>query len=263
MTYFRAALFVLAMAAAVLLAAPFQALARRRGWVIGDEIQKAFCRLMCRVIGIEISPCGALPGAGPRVVVANHLSWTDVIALASLYPFVFLAKREVAGWPILGLLARLQGTVFVERGARQTVPSVNAALSAALDARRDLLLFPEGTSTDGAKPPRFKSAHFDVACESGASVVPVALFYTDGEATIDVGWYGEMSFLPHLWGLMKRGGARCHILFGEAIDARGKDRKTVAAEAQSQVRDMLRRGQHVAQSEQALETIGRRLEEAR
>ncbi len=259
MIYFRAAVFVLAMTAALLVAAPLQALARRRGWPLRDTIQTGFCRLMCRLIGIGIAPAGVLPGAGPRVVVSNHLSWTDVLALASLYPFVFLAKSEVASWPILGLIARLQGTVFVERGARQEVPGVNAALAAVLKERRDLVIFPEGTSTDGAKPPRFKSAHFDAACEAGAMIVPVALFYTDGESLIDVGWYGEMSFLPHLWGLMKRGGARCHIVFGQAIDARGKDRKTLAAEAQAQVRSLLCSAQGgLARGE----AIGRQFEEA-
>lgn len=239
MPYFRALLFILAMLAAVLIAAPVQALARRRGWAVQNTIQKGFCRAICAILGIEVAPEGALPAPGPRFVVANHLSWTDILALASLHPFVFLAKKEVAGWPVLGFLARLQGTVFVARGARQEVPGVNAALARLLDQRRDLVVFAEGTSTDGAAPPRFKSAHFDAAREAGAVIVPVALFYSDGRAPVDVGWYGEMTFLPHLWRLMKRGGARCHIVFGQPIPAQGKDRKTLATQAQGQVRDLL------------------------
>ncbi|WP_363345733.1 lysophospholipid acyltransferase family protein [Methylocystis echinoides] len=239
MPYLRAAVFVLAMVAALLIAAPVQALARRRGWAMQHAIPKAFCRLMCGVIGIEVTPAGALPAHRPRFVVANHLSWTDIIALASLHPFVFLAKKEVAHWPVLGLLAQLQGTVFVARGARQEIPGVNGALVTALRDKRDLVIFAEGTSTDGATPPRFKSAHFDAACATGAMVAPVALYYTDGQAPIDVGWYGAMTFLPHLWRLMKRGGVRCHVVFGRGIEARGKDRKALAAEAQAQVSGML------------------------
>ncbi|RTL87023.1 MAG: 1-acyl-sn-glycerol-3-phosphate acyltransferase [Hyphomicrobiales bacterium] len=239
MSYLRAALFILAMTGALLFAAPIQALARRREWRLQNGIQKSFCRTLCRIIGIEVAPGGVLPGFGPRLIAANHLSWTDVIALASLHPFVFLAKSEVAGWPILGFIARLQGTVFVERSAPQNIPGVNAALAAVLDEGRDLVIFPEGTSTDGAKPPRFKSAHFDAACESGAVIVPVALFYTDGRTPIDIGWYGDMSFLPHLWRLMKRGGACCHIVYGDAIVPRGRDRKALAVEAQAQVRRLL------------------------
>lgn len=240
MTYMRAALFILAMAATLAIAAPLQALARWRGWRMQDSIQRGFCRLVCAIIGIEVALTGRPPSRRPMFVVANHLSWTDIIALASVHPFVFLAKREVASWPVLGFLARLQGTVFVDRGARRGIPGVNAALVRTLRDGRDLVVFAEGTSTDGATPPRFKAGHFDAAREAAAVVAPVAIFYSDGKSPIDLGWYGDMTFLPHLWRLMRRGGARCHIRFGEAIDARDKDRKALAEDAQAQVRALLR-----------------------
>jgi len=122
MPYFRAVAFVLAMAFFVMLVAPVQALARWRDWRLQHAIQKFFCGTMCRVIGVEVIPSGRLPGAAPRFVVANHVSWTDILAIASLYPLVFLAKSEVAKWPVLGFLARLQGTIFVDRGRRQAIP---------------------------------------------------------------------------------------------------------------------------------------------
>ena len=159
MAYLRALAFVLTLAGAFIFLVPLQALARRRGWQIQHTIQTRFCRIIA-VIGIKVDARGALPSTAPRFVVANHVSWTDIIALASLYPFVFLAKSEVANWPVLGLLARLQGTIFVERGARQDISRVNDSLADVLRAGGDLVVFPEGTSSDGAAVLPFRSAHF-------------------------------------------------------------------------------------------------------
>jgi 1-acyl-sn-glycerol-3-phosphate acyltransferase len=244
MPYLRALAFVLTLTGAVLFLVPLQAVARRRGWPIQHAIQTRFCRTICAVIGIKVDSRGALPSHAPRFVVANHVSWTDIIALASLYPFVFLAKSEVASWPVLGLLARLQGTVFVERGAKQDVARANDALADVLRAGGDLVVFPEGTSSDGADVLPFRSAHFApleaMAARSEApTLTPVAIAYSDGARKIDVGWYGDMTFLPHLWSLMKRGDAQCHIAFGEPIETNGKDRKTLAAETRARVQALL------------------------
>lgn len=246
MPYIRAALFLQFMALTLLALAPFQALARRFGWGVRDAVQRGFCRIVCAILGIEIELVGQIPARRPIFVAANHLSWTDILALASLHPFVFLAKKEVSGWPVLGFLARLQGAVFLERGARRDIPEVNAALTGALCSGSDLVVFAEGTTTDGASPPRFRPVHFEAAREAAAIVLPVAIFYSDGEKRIDIGWYGDMTFLPHLWGLMKRGGARCHILVGQIVETGGKSRKELAEEAQGQVCALLQGAQGAA-----------------
>ncbi|HEY8125721.1 MAG TPA: lysophospholipid acyltransferase family protein [Methylocystis sp.] len=244
MAYLRALAFVLTLAGAFVFLVPLQALARRRGWPIQHAIQTRFCRAVCAIIGIKVDARGALPAKAPRFVVANHVSWTDIIALASLHPLVFLAKSEVASWPVLGLLARLQGTVFVERGAKHDIARVNDALAHVLRAGGDLVIFPEGTSSDGAAVLPFRSAHFAplevmAACGEAPTLAPVAIAYSDGANKIDVGWYGDMTFLPHLWRLMKRGGAQCHIVFGEGIETSDKDRKTLAVETHARVQKLL------------------------
>jgi lyso-ornithine lipid O-acyltransferase len=241
MPYIRAFAFAAAMAAALIFLVPVQAIARRRGWAVQHKIQTGFCRIMCVIIGIRVRPIGALPAAAPRFVVSNHVSWTDIIALASLYPLTFLAKSEVAGWPVLGFLARLQGTVFVPRGSRKDIPRVNAALRGALRDGRDLVVFPEGTSSDGARVLPFRPAHFDAIenYEGVLAVSPIAIVYRDGARPVDVGWYGDMTFLPHLWSLMRRGGVECQLGFGEPIEARGKDRKQLAFESVARVQAKL------------------------
>jgi len=250
MPYLRAITFVLAMTGAFIVFVPIQWLARRRRWELRHRIQTGFCRVMCRIIGIEVRESGAPGGTSPRFVVANHVSWTDIIALASLYPLVFLAKAEVASWPVLGFLARLQGTVFVERGNRRAIPLVNAALAERLRAGDDVVVFAEGTSSDGAGVLKFNASHFAMLSELAGSnedaakptLVPTAIVYTEREREgdrLDVGWYGDMTFLPHLWSLMKRGGAKCHILWGEAVDPGSGDRKALAAATEARVRDLL------------------------
>lgn len=244
MAYLRALAFFFTLTSAFIFLVPLQALARRRGWPIQHAIQTRFCRAVCAVIGIKIDARGALPSRAPRFVVANHVSWTDIVALASVYPLVFLAKSEVARWPVLGLLARLQGTVFVKRGARHDVARVNDALADVLRAGGDLVVFPEGTSSDGVAVLPYRSAHFApleamAARGEAPTLAPVAISYSNGVRRIDVGWYGDMSFLPHLWSLMKRGRTQCHIVFGEAIETSGKDRKTLAAETHARVQKLL------------------------
>jgi lyso-ornithine lipid O-acyltransferase len=254
MPYFRAAAFSLVMLVALVAFAPIQHLARRRGWALQHKIQTGFCRAVCVAIGIEVEARGRLPGAAPRLLVANHVSWSDVIALASLYPLVFLAKKEVAGWPVLGFLAKLQGTVFVDRADRKTIPQVNAAIASELRAGRDVVVFAEGTSSDGANVLKFNAAHFamlrdlaDGPAPLAVTLAPVALIYAQRGETFpiakkgfDVGWYGDMRFLPHLWSLMRRGGAKCHIIFAPAVDSGpGSDRKALAAAAEAEVRRAL------------------------
>jgi 1-acyl-sn-glycerol-3-phosphate acyltransferase len=113
-----------------------------------------------------------------------------------------------------------------------------------LRAGGDLVVFPEGTSSDGAVVLPFRSAHFApleamAARGEAPTLAPVAIAYSDGLERIDVGWYGDMSFLPHLWRLMKRSRTQCRIFFGEEVATTGKDRKTLAAETRARVCESL------------------------
>jgi 1-acyl-sn-glycerol-3-phosphate acyltransferase len=246
MPYLRALSFLFALTVSLIFAAPLQWLARRYDWPIQHRIQMAFCRVMLATIGIRIEGHGNIPGASPRFVVANHVSWTDILALASLHPLVFLAKKEVASWPVLGFLARLQGTVFVERENRRAIPLVNAALSEKMRGGNDVVVFAEGTSSDGSSVLKFNAAHFGMLADMQAagevfSLAPVGIAYSR-----DVGWYGDMTFVPHLWSLMKSGGVVCQIFFGDALETQGRDRKQLAAETEARVRDLLQAARSVS-----------------
>jgi 1-acyl-sn-glycerol-3-phosphate acyltransferase len=247
MPYIRALAFLLVLTFTLACAAPLQWLARRCDWPLQHRIQMAFCRIILAIIGVRVVTHGGVAGASPRFVVANHVSWTDILVLASVQPLVFLAKKEVASWPVLGLLARLQGTVFVERENRRAIPQVNAALAAVMRRGRDVVVFAEGTSSDGASVLKFNAAHFAMLTElradrqsPGFTLAPAGIVYAgEGGEAIDVGWYGDMTFAPHLWSLMKRGGAVCHLRYGEAVETEGRDRKTLAAETEARVRQLV------------------------
>jgi 1-acyl-sn-glycerol-3-phosphate acyltransferase len=255
MPYLRALAFVAAMTGFLVFVVPVQSIARRYDWPLQHRIQIFFCRVMCAIIGVRVTVHGRLAGESPRFIVANHVSWTDVIALASVHPLLFMAKKEVASWPVLGLLARLQGTIFVDRANRRAIPQVNAELAKRLRHGRDIVVFAEGTSSDGSSVLKFNASHFAMLAELArdetspiaVTVAPTAVAYSKGDDknhsisnSYDVGWYGDMTFVPHLWGLMRRGGARCHILFGEGIDpAFCKDRKALASATETRVRHLL------------------------
>lgn len=237
MHYVRALRLMLVVAVGVVALAPVQTLARRRGWRLQDRIQTGFCRAACRAIGLRVVARGGLPAEGPRLVVANHVSWTDILALASLHPLIFLSKSEVENWPLLGFLARVQGTIFIVRETRRDLARASAALAEALDAGRDVVVFPEGTSTDGREILPFRPGPFEALRKTAAPAVvaPVALRYTDaaGEPA-DLGWYGDMTLIDHIRKLLRQNGAVCHVRFGAAIAA--TDRKMAATLAEAQVR---------------------------
>lgn len=237
--YVRAMLLLLALSGTLVLVAPIQVVLRLLKRPESGLVQRCFSQLVSRLIGVRIVSTGFAPDAKPKLIVANHVSWTDIIALTSVTPTTFLAKSEVSSWPLLGALARLQGTVFIRRGDRRQIASVNAELASVLQNGENLVIFPEGTSTHGVMEPRFNPSHFAVTRLTDAEILPVAIFYADETGQADVGWYGDMTLIPHLWRLMNRRGVECHVLFGEAIHSRESDRKSLALQAQGQVRKLL------------------------
>src|SRR4051794_20483767 len=193
---------------------PVQAigLALRRRWVA--TFPRFYHRCCCHILGIRVCIIGRPTQARPVLFAANHISYLDITVLGSLLDASFIAKSEVAIWPLFGWLARLQRSVFIDRRARSTARQRDS-IAARLAAGDALILFPEGTSGDGTRLLPFKSALFSVADHAASgpvTVQPVSIAYTrlDG---IPLGrvlrpffaWYGSMSLAPHLWRLLGLG----------------------------------------------------------
>lgn len=164
-------------------------------------------RCCCRIMGLRVRAIGQPAAARPVLFASNHTSYLDITVLGSQIPGSFVAKTEVSRWPLFGLLAKLQRSVFVDRKVRTTAQQRDA-ISERLAAKDVLILFPEGTSGDGNRVLPFKSALFSVAAHPEQPVVvqPVSVTYTrlDG---MPIGrryrplfaWYGDMALAPHLW----------------------------------------------------------------
>jgi len=201
---------------------PVQAVARKLGLRASKTIPLYYHRFLCRLIGVRVIVRGTPHADGACLFTANHTSWLDIPIMSSVLPISFVAKSEVAGWPFFGTLARLQETVFVERERRtRTAESRNLIHSRIAQGDR-LVLFPEGTSSDGNRVLTFKSALMSVAQlaivkgeddrEDDLVVQPVSVAYTSLHG-LPMGrynrpffaWYGDMELVPHLWEAFKRG----------------------------------------------------------
>ncbi len=181
--------------------------------------------LHVRVIGTPLRPSSQRQDGRPVIYVCNHSSWLDIPALGGTLRACFVAKDDVAGWPIVGTIARLGRTVFVSR-SRQGIGRERDQMQERLRANDDLILFPEGTSSDGSRVLPFHSSFFAAAYGEGRPLIqPVSVVY-DRLAGLPVvrgsravfAWYGDMELAPHVWRLAQWRGKRVTMLFHAPLD---------------------------------------------
>ena len=233
---------------------PVQGLAIRWGLRIAHRLPMRFHRRALRALGVRVTVTGKPAADRPLLLTANHASWLDILVLGSLMPMSFIAKSEVAGWPVFGTLARLQRTVFVERERRARTGDQTREIAERLGAGDAMVLFPEGTTGDGNTVLPFRSALLGAAraaMENGnhahVLVQPVAIAYTrlhglpiGRQWRPLVAWIGDEDLMPHLLGIARDGAVDVTVAFGEPIAFdRDGDRKRVTIAAETAVRRML------------------------
>jgi 1-acyl-sn-glycerol-3-phosphate acyltransferase len=198
---------------------------------------RGWSRSVLAVMGVEIEVRGG-PPRPPFFLVANHLGYLDILVLASRADAVFVAKSEVARWPIIGLLCRLVGTVFVDRLSRRGASDAVAELERRLARGEGVVLFPEGTSTAGAEVGPFRSPLLEAAVRAGVEVSWAALSYAtpEGEtpAHLAVCWWGDMTFADHFVKLLSIPSLRASLVFG-SLGLKDRDRKRLAERLQRAV----------------------------
>ena len=217
---------------------------------------RAYWRGVRELLGMQVRLLGQAAGGSagrvggrPVVYVSNHSSWMDIVVLGAQLRGCFVSKRDVAGWPVVGTVARLGRTVFVSRN-RSATASEKVDMMARLRGGDDLILFPEGTSSDGSRVLPFHTTFFAMAkpvadrdgrapSTDGPLVQPISLVY-DRLAGMPVGragrpmfaWFGDMDLARHFWRLAQWRGMRATILFHEPLDpADYPSRKELAAAA--------------------------------
>jgi 1-acyl-sn-glycerol-3-phosphate acyltransferase len=193
------------------------------------------CSAALKAFNVDAASLGAPPPNS--VIVANHLGYLDVLAFAALTPVVFVAKREIASWPVLGWFARTAGTCFIDRKNRADVVRVGQEIAAALAARVSVIVFLEGTSSDGREVLPFKSSLLEPVARNGLRAAPAAVVFAvpaGFSSANDVCWWGDMTLAPHLFKLGAIPRVAVRVAWGEAAVATG-DRKTLAAKLREQV----------------------------
>ena len=162
------------------------------------RVLQVFARALLRSIGVQQRTAGRLPRRG-ALLVANHVSWLDVLVLLSSAPVRLLAKCEVAGWPLIGRLTTAAGAVYIDRSKPRRLPATVAAAAGALRDGHVVAVFPEGTTGCGQTPTLFRPAMFQAAIDAGTPVVPVVLRYFAGsEPTTAVAFVGDDSLLASI-----------------------------------------------------------------
>jgi lyso-ornithine lipid O-acyltransferase len=195
---------------------------------LARRLPRFYHRICCRLIGLDVIRHGTIAPSRPILFVSNHTSYLDITVLGSLIDVSFVAKAEIADWPLFGLLAKLQRSVFIERRASQSVRHRDEIATRLADGDA-LVIFPEGTTGDGNRVLPFKSALFAVAARTvaGAPLVvqPISIAYVrlDGvplgrEWRPYCAWYGAMDMPPHLWRLLGLGKIAVEVLFHPPLD---------------------------------------------
>jgi 1-acyl-sn-glycerol-3-phosphate acyltransferase len=200
------------------------------------------CRWALRALGVRCR-CSGRP-ARNVIIAANHLGYLDILVLAAMTPTVFVAKREVRAWPIFGWLARLAGTRFIDREKRADVVRVADELAAPLAAGVSVVVFLEGTSSNGQKVLPFKSSLLEPAVRHQWPVKPAALSYLvprGHAAGEEVCWWGDMTLASHLFNLAGLPWIEARVAWGAKVEA-GGDRKQFAVELHRHVVQLHRTG---------------------
>ncbi|WP_411279355.1 lysophospholipid acyltransferase family protein [Gemmatimonas sp.] len=156
------------------------------------------CRIVLHLLRIDVRTFGVLP-PGPALLVANHLSWIDIVAMVAHYDCTFVAKDDVREWPVVGVLGEALGVIWIDRRHKRDLRRAVAVLRASLEQGTRVVLFPEGTTTNGRQLLPFRSSLVEAAVIAGVPVVPVALsaHAADGRGET-LCWFGDETLLAHL-----------------------------------------------------------------
>ena len=181
------------------------------------------------------------PAAGKRLLIGNHVSWLDIYVLQAVTAARFVAKSELATWPVLGRLIANSGTVFIERGKRSDTLRINQTIRARLDDGAIIGVFPEGTTTDGRDVLKFHGNLLQSALDGGAEISPFCLRYTDarGNYSDAPAYIGDLSFWDSIKLVLREKKLHCELTFFTPLAQDGRNRRELAAAAEQMVRARL------------------------
>jgi len=196
-----------------------------------QRVTRHWFRVLARMLGLRISVAGA-PADGPVLRVANHISWLDVVVLNAIAPSVFVAKAEVAQWPLLGWMASWLGTLFLRRGDVLSSQRLTEIMGWQFRRAEVVTLFPEGTTGNGAVLGKFHARLYQPALSTRTAVQPIAIAYpdvaADGKTHPLAPFLGAQTLLDHLWRLLGERELPVSVVFLPALSAADTDRRELA-----------------------------------
>lgn len=234
------------------------AVLRRPAIAAKSEILSRWSARVLSILGLQFSVIGPIPGHG--LIASNHLSYLDILVFSAAAPCLFVSKSEVKSWPLVGWVASLTGSVFVDRSSRGQTDSVRPRMQERLQAGARLILFPEATSSDGNMLLPFHSSLFQAAVDASAPITAACISYEfpvgDGDPRRDACYWGEMTMFPHLIKLLTKSSVQANLRFAEHPQL-FSDRKQAAVEMERQVKQLAeagRQGLHEPDSNTSLQS---------
>jgi len=208
-----------------------------------DRTIERWSKKLLSILNVRVRPHNA-PHPWPErtLLVTNHISWLDIFAIYAVAPGLFVAKSEIAQWPIVGSLVARVGTLFIERGRSRHARHTKERIGEMLATGRRVAVCPEGTTSDGTHVKRFHAALLQPAIDAGAIVQPIALRYTDprGALTDAAAYIDDMSLAESLWRIASTRRMHVEIHFADPIDATGATRRELSATAHNAVAELVR-----------------------
>jgi 1-acyl-sn-glycerol-3-phosphate acyltransferase len=193
---------------------------------------------MLQIVGVTLDVKGKVPTHGPVLLVANHISWLDILVLHAGRHCRFVSKADVQHWPLIGTLAHGCGTVFVERESRRDAMRVVHHMADALRSGDVLAIFPEGTTSDGTGLLPFHANLFQAAISAHVPVQAIGLTYVDGnngQLSHATDYVGDIGLVASVWRTLSAAPLQARLHYGQAMSTEGHDRRGMAALAMEQV----------------------------
>jgi 1-acyl-sn-glycerol-3-phosphate acyltransferase len=203
-----------------------------------DARVQAWARRMLEVLGVALELRGSPPQQGPVLLVANHISWLDILVMHAARHCRFVAKAQVRRWPLIGTLATGGGTLYIERESRRDALRVVHHMAEALRAGDIVAVFPEGTTSDGRALLPFHANLLQAAISARVPVQPVALSFLDAASrapSFAASYVGDETLVGSLWRMLAAPPMVAVVAFGEPQQAHGRERRTWAAQLREAV----------------------------
>lgn len=207
-----------------------------------QERVREWSRQMLRIMGVQLEVRGTPPVKGPALLVANHVSWLDILVMNAAQPARFVSKADVKHWPVLGALITGAGTLYIERENRRSAMRVVHHMAERLQAHDVLAVFPEGTTGDGCEMLPFHANLFQAAISAHAPVVPVALRFVDGlsgQRSAAPVFIGDTTLVASIWTTLRANGLQAVVVYGEPQTHNDRDRRAWAQDLREEVARLL------------------------